>query len=145
SMALTIEETNRRRQLQLKYNEEHGITPQAIVKARNRIIGIEHDSADADKPRPSRGPKGQVRNAKEQAELASIYDREFAVTADIAADPVVSYMNPQQLERNIAQRRAEMVKAAKAMDFLEAARLRDEVLKLEKLLESKKAGKEDLE
>lgn len=143
SMALTIEETDRRRQLQLKYNEEHGITPQAIVKARNRIIGIERESAETNTDTASRRkPKAGVKTADQQASLAAIYDREFAISADIAADPVVTYMSVPQLERNIEARRAEMLQAAKNMDFLEAARLRDEVLKLEQMLNEKKRDKE---
>lgn len=149
SMALTIDETNRRRELQLKYNEEHGITPQAIVKARNRIIGLERaddspasGNARKDK-RPGRGPKNGTLTAQQQADQAAIYDHEFSVSVDVAADPVVAYMTADNLQRNIERRRSEMVKAAKDMDFMEAARLRDEVLKLEKLLAVRRAEEEE--
>ena len=144
SMRQTIDETERRRSLQLAYNEEHGITPQAIVKARNRIIGIDRDQDDA--AAPGSAPQGrrasqgrQVRQTKPadpQAAATRLYDREFSQSVDIAADPVVPYMNKAELERNITRRRMEMVDAAKRMDFMEAARLRDEVIKLEERLKT---------
>lgn len=115
SMQLTIEETERRRNLQMKYNEVNGITPTAIIKARNRIIGVDKDS-----------------DMTENSEMR--YINEFDAVVDIAADPVVQYMNREELEKTIKISREKMVEAAKNMEFLEAARLRDEILKLEKLL-----------
>ena len=144
SMRLTIDETERRRSLQLAYNEEHGITPQAIVKARNRIIGIdkEEDTADSG-TRRGHGSKKPASPYQTTAHTA-IYDHEFSREVNIAADPVVPYMNAAELERTITRRRMEMVEAAKKMDFMEAARLRDEVLKLEELLKTKnKDGNDD--
>lgn len=124
SMAQTIGETERRRSLQLAYNEEHGITPQAIVKARNRIVGLDRDeSAQA--------------NTKKRSAAPLPYEREYTPRADIAADPVVQYMQPKDMERNIDRLKQQMVAAAKKMDFLEAARLRDEMLKMQALLKSK--------
>ncbi len=132
SMQLTIDETNRRRTAQLAYNEKHGITPQAIVKERNRIIGIDKgDVAEKDTTRAHSSSRPNSKSA------GAIYDSEFATTVDIAADPVVPYMSADELQRTITRRRMEMVEAAKRMEFMEAARLRDEVLKLEELLAKK--------
>ncbi len=144
SMRQTIEETERRRSLQLAYNEEHGITPQAIVKARNRIIGIDKDtdetSASGSSPKITR-PGAQSKSSRsgkaaDPQPSTRLYDMEFSSSVDIAADPVVPYMNKAELERNITRRRMEMVDAAKRMDFMEAARLRDEVIKLEERLKT---------
>ena len=128
SMQLTIDETNRRRTAQLAYNEEHGITPQAIVKARNRIIGI--DSDETVDEAPSRKSGSKLRKA---ANPTALYDNEFSDKVNLAADPVIPYMNADELQRTITRRRKEMVDAAKRMDFMEAARLRDEVITLEEL------------
>lgn len=121
SMQLTIDETNRRRSLQLAYNEEHGITPQAIIKARNRIIGLDKDPTEnatfSSKPIP--------------------YQTEYTHEVDIAAEPVIKYMNKEEMERAITRLRAEMVEVAKKMEFIEAARLRDEILKMEQQLSNK--------
>lgn len=138
SMQQTIDETNRRRTIQLAYNEEHGITPQAIVKARNRIIGIDKEEAEDRPAQTGRRQAGQQskRPASEKPKPV-IYEHEYTSSVNIAADPVIQYMNADELQRNITQRRMEMVEAAKRMEFMEAARLRDEVLKLEELLKAK--------
>lgn len=120
SMQQTIDETNRRRSLQLAYNEEHGITPQAIIKARNRIIGIDKESAQENINR----------------EIIP-YQYEYTQEVNLAADPVIKYMTRNDLERAITQRRTEMIEAAKNMEFIEAARLRDEILKMEEELKNK--------
>ncbi len=134
SMQLTIDETNRRRTLQLAYNEEHGITPQAIVKARNRIIGIDTEGSGNEKQTSRR------KQTSKQAEKGAVmYEQEYSTHVNIAADPIIPYMSTAELERSITQRRMEMVEAAKRMEFMEAARLRDEVLKLEDLLTKKKS------
>ena len=127
SMRLTIEETERRRSLQLAYNEEHGITPQAIVKARQAIIGIDdEDSVPVHQTRASgKHEKGKSDNKKVP------YLSEYTHTVNIAADPVIPYMNKAELQRAITRLRGEMVEAAKRMEFMEAARMRDEIMKME--------------
>lgn len=119
SMRLTIDETNRRRSLQLQYNEAHGITPQAIIKARNRIIGID-----------------KVDSEKDIQQLVQ-YEQEYNRAIEIAADPIIPYMNKNELNKSIALMRSNMIEAAKKMEFIEAARLRDEIIKMEKLLNEK--------
>lgn len=123
SMQQTIDETNRRRTLQLEYNEKNGITPQAIIKARNRIIGLDKDN-DFEPVPQGRKPE------------ALMYEQEYTHKVDIAADPIISYMNSESLQHTITQLRTQMVEAAKNMEFIEAARLRDEIIKLENRLQA---------
>ena len=131
SMRLTIEETERRRAKQLAYNEAHGIEPKAIVKARNRIIGL--DTEDL----PGAPAAGGRRAAKAPKAATPIpYESEYVSTVNLAADPVVPYMSAAELQRSITRLRSDMVHAAKNMEFMEAARLRDEVLKMEELLKT---------
>ncbi|MGB9747000.1 MAG: excinuclease ABC subunit UvrB [Bacteroidales bacterium] len=113
SMRKTIEETNRRREKQLRYNAEHGITPRQIEKALVSIMG----------------------NREEFSTRHKVYVEPDKT--DIAADPVVQYMDRKALEKAIDKTRKAMESAARELDFIEAARLRDEMYALQKLLESK--------
>jgi len=113
SMRKTIEETNRRREKQLRYNAEHGITPRQIEKALVSIMG----------------------NREEFSSRHKVYVE--PENTDIAADPVVQYMDRKALEKAIEKTRKAMENAARELDFIEAARLRDEMYALQKLLESK--------
>ena len=118
SMQLTIDETNRRRTKQLRYNEVHGITPKQIVKTLKQ-------SALSKETRP---------DIKELQR--SNINLQFA-TVDMAADPIVKQMTRQQLEKSIADTTKLMKEAAKALDFLQAAQYRDEIIRLQKELELK--------
>jgi excinuclease ABC subunit B len=114
SMQMTINETNRRREKQLKYNEAMGITPTQIVrKTGSALMGL-----------TSKGVSVKAYIEPERP--------------DIAADPVIKYMNREALEKAIEKTRKSMEKAASELDFVEAARLRDETADLQKLLRSKK-------
>ena len=116
SMQRTIDSTNYRREKQLKYNEEHNIVPKAIVKPTREIIGYEYRS---DKTQEYEGGMGQ---------------------ADIAADPVVQYMSVDGLEKAVEKTKKQMQAAAKDLDFIEAARLRDEMFALQALIQERKQG-----
>jgi len=113
SMQETINETNRRREKQLKYNELMGITPTQIFKKTGTIL------------------KGL--NKKGISSRAYIEPEK----TDIAADPVVRYMNSEALEKAIEKTRKNMEKAASELDFIQAARFRDELAELQSLLRSK--------
>ena len=136
SMRQTIDETERRRAIQLAYNEKNGITPTAIVKARNALVGLDEAS---DKRRDSRGT-GQAPRRKPKPESIP-YATEYGVGTSVAADPVVGYMNADEIRRTIERSRDQMVQAAKRMEFIEAARLRDEIEELEIMLANKEKQK----
>lgn len=136
SMRQTIDETERRRAIQLAYNEKNGITPTAIVKARNALVGLDEAS---DKRRNSRDA-GQTPRRKAKPESVP-YATEYGVGTSVAADPVVGYMNADEIRRTIERSRDQMVQAAKRMEFIEAARLRDEIEELEVMLAEKEKQK----
>lgn len=115
SMKQTIDETNRRREKQLAYNEAHGITPQQIKKNRTNIL-VDSYTETGKEPKPYTETTG---------------------TTLAAADPIVEYMSKDQLKRSIERTRKLMQEAAKNLDFIEAAQYRDELIRLEELLKEK--------
>ncbi|HPB04719.1 MAG TPA: excinuclease ABC subunit UvrB [Prolixibacteraceae bacterium] len=121
SMQKTIDSTNYRREKQLRYNEENGITPMPIIKASREIIGTESRrkalAETQKKPNVYSGPEN----------------------SDIAADPVVSYMSRSELEKAIDKVKKEMEKCAKELDFIQAAQYRDEMFRLKEILKTKQS------
>ena len=119
SMREAIDETNRRRAIQEKYNEDHGIIPQTILRSKEEIMSQTH-VADRKK-----GHRAYIEEAH----------------VSVAADPVVQYMESDDIDKLINKTRKAMEKAAKELDFIEAARLRDELTDLQEL--SKKKNQTD--
>ena len=118
SMQKTIDETNRRREKQLAYNEANGITPKQIKRAfNNALLGAGANKEEVD---------AKVTKAYVEPEKISI-----------AADPVVQYMTKPQMEKAIERTRKQMQEAAKKLEFIEAAQYRDELLRLEDILKER--------
>jgi excinuclease ABC subunit B len=118
SMQQTIDETNRRREKQLAYNEAHGITPQQIKKARNlAVFGTQQSEEES----PAKVEKGAY----------------VEPTPNAAADPIVGYMTRDQLKKSIDRTKKLMQEAAKQLEFIQAAQYRDELLKLEDIMKEK--------
>jgi len=116
SMDITINETSRRREKQIKYNEQHGITPMTVGKTKAEIIE-------------------QTSVVDFQGGVQKAYVEEETLT--LAADPIVQYMSKADLKKSIDNTKKDMLAAAKDMDFLRAAKLRDEMFALEKMMEEK--------
>jgi len=110
SMQKTIDETDRKRIKQVEYNMKHGIIPQGLNKSKVQILG-------------------QTKVIEDAYDIEAIADR-----PSIAADPVVQYMKKDELEKLLKETERKMKKAAKAEDFIEAARLRDEMMDLKKMI-----------
>jgi excinuclease ABC subunit B len=117
SMEQAIDETNRRRKIQLDYNAEHGITPKTIIRSKDSILG-------------------QTKVADSKRSTKNYYVENEEVT--LAADPVVAYLSKDELQKMADRTRKAMEKAAKDLEFIEAAKLRDEYLAIQKLIEEKK-------
>lgn len=114
SMQKAIDETNRRRAIQMEYNAEHGIVPKTILKSKEAILELT-SVADV---------MGKPGNKKKY------YLGETSATP-IAADPVLGYMSKDELKKQLVRVRNDMDKAAKELDFIAAARLRDEMLAIQ--------------
>ena len=135
SMAQCIEETNHRREVQLRYNEEHGITPHAVKK--DIATPLASGQQEAAQQTTLQGRSGRVQHPH-TAQQHNIVDYQLSVVnTDMAADPIVEQMSPEQLKKTIEHTRRQMQEAAKRLDFMEAAQYRDELLRLEALLENK--------
>ena len=119
SMEKAIDETNRRRAIQMEYNVENGITPRTILKSKEKIMEQTSIADVMGKP---------IKNLKYYTEPQEI---------QMAADPVVAYMTTDELVKQVKKVQNDMEKAAKELDFVVAARLRDEMLGLKKLIAEK--------
>jgi len=115
SMQATIDETNRRRSIQIEYNEKNGITPTTIARSREDILS-----------------RKSILDIKGKKSKAYVEPEE----TNIAADPLISYMNREQLEKLLTATEVKMRRAAKELDFISAAQYRDEMLELKKKLKA---------
>lgn len=116
SMQLAMDETDRRRQIQIDYNKLHGIVPKTIIRSKESILG-----------------QTKVADSKRSVKNYYVEDEE----ASLAADPVVAYLGKDELLKMSERTKKAMEKAAKELEFMEAAKLRDEYLALQKLIESR--------
>jgi excinuclease ABC subunit B len=117
SMQAAIDETDRRRDVQIEYNKKHGITPRTVIKSKEAILG-------------------QTTVADSKKSIKKYYVESEETT--LAADPVVAYLSKDELTKMADRTRKAMEKAAKELEFMEAAKLRDEYMAIQKLLEEKK-------
>ena len=131
SMQKTIDETARRRQIQLRYNEEHGIVPQQIRKDIKGSLASLSQSADG-QPVATASSSSSSTGTKSKQYQPYIEPDTYAY----AADPIVKRMTKKQLEKSIADTTLLMKEAAKNLDFLQAAQYRDEIVRLQDLLEN---------
>ena len=113
AMQNTIDETNRRRSIQMAYNEEHGIVPETVRRTREEIL--------------SKQSILDIRGTKERAYVEPD-------EPSLAADPVMGYLSREQIERMMSETEEKMKKAAKELDFISAAQYRDELFALKKKL-----------
>jgi excinuclease ABC subunit B len=115
-MQLAIEETDRRRKIQADYNTANGITPKTVLKSRDAIMA-----------------QTKIVDSKKSMKKYYVEDEE----ATLAADPVVAFLSKEDLQKMAERTRKAMEKAAKELEFMEAAKLRDEYLAIQKKLEEK--------
>lgn len=143
SMQRTIDETERRRAKQILYNEQHGITPQPIVKKTSAkdLIELYGGGDKTEMPSLVAPPTRKKEVSTKKKTIENKAPRPYIEEEHqlgLIADPVIDYMSIQEIEVRIAKLNTEMVNAARKTDFLEAARLRDELLTLQSFLEEKK-------
>ncbi|MBI3232452.1 MAG: excinuclease ABC subunit UvrB [Bacteroidetes bacterium] len=112
SIQRTLDDNHKKRAKQMAYNKLHGITPKTVIKSKDEIF-----------------KQTSVADAKKEIDRKVYVDK---TEIDLAADPVFKYMSQEQLQKTIEETRRRMMKAAKELDFMEAARLRDEIAVLEK-------------
>jgi excinuclease ABC subunit B len=123
SMQQAIDETNRRRAIQMEYNQANGITPQTVGKSKEAIM-----------------EQTRVADAKKTDKPKKYYVENEDKAAALAAEPIIAYMDETALEKLVAQTQKMMEKAARELDFMEAARLRDELAALKAKLEGMRAN-----
>jgi excinuclease ABC subunit B len=114
SMQLTIDGTNRKREIQIKYNIDNNITPSPIIKSGSSILVQSSKNSN-------NGSKPYIENGN----------------IDIAAEPILKYMNKNQLQKSLLKLKTEMNKAVKELDFVQAAKYRDEIIEIQKLIDFK--------
>jgi excinuclease ABC subunit B len=116
SMQIAIDETNRRRSIQIEYNKKHGITPKTVIKSKDAILA-----------------QTKIVDSKKVTKKYYVENEE----ATLAADPVAAYLTKDELTKMAERTRKAMEKAARELEFMEAAKLRDEYQAIQKLIESK--------
>lgn len=137
SMQKTIDETERRRAKQLQYNKENGIVPTPIVKKSSGNELLEIYGEEAVKSSAERKPtrkESKIAKPRDQKNASPRPYIEEEHSVSIAADPVLEYMSDVELKRQAEKIQADMIRAARNTDFIEAARLRDELLKIRELI-----------